>query len=92
MNVFITFWSSVVFLAIWILQCLTIGGSPDNDTDTVAQNSQESRCKYWATCSSIRSFARTAHLFACSAQLALLTRTAALTHSLILLTPELVGE
>ena len=36
------------------------------------------RCKYWATRSSIRSFARTTHSFACSALLALLARSAAL--------------
>ena len=30
---------------------------------------QESRCKYWATCSSIRLFASTAHSCACSALL-----------------------
>ena len=34
---------------------------------TVGQNNQESRQKYWATRSSVRLFARTAHLFACSA-------------------------
>ena len=34
---------------------------------------QESRHKYWATCSSIRSFARTAHWVACSALLISLT-------------------
>ena len=38
---------------------------------------QESRLKYWATRSSARSFARTAHSVACSA---LLARSAALTH------------
>ena len=37
--------------------------------DTVGQNNQESRLQYWATCSSICSFARTAHSIACSALL-----------------------
>ena len=31
---------------------------------TVGQNDQEYRLEYWATRSSVRSFARTAHLFA----------------------------
>ena len=38
--------------------------------------------KYWATRSSVRSFARTAHSFACSGLFALLVSSAALTHSL----------
>ena len=46
---------------------------------TMDQNNQESRCKYCATCSSVCSFACTAHLLACSARLALLTCSAALT-------------
>ena len=33
---------------------------------TVGENNQESRCKYWATRSSVRLFARTTHSFACS--------------------------
>jgi len=49
---------------------------------TVGQNSQESGRKYWATHSSIRSFARTAHSFACSGLLASLAPSAALTRSL----------
>ena len=51
-----------------------------------SRNNQECRCLYWATRSSVRSFARTAHSFACSALLALLARSAALTlfaHSLV---------
>ena len=40
------------------------------------------RLKYWATRSSVRSFARTAHSFACSGLLALLAPSAALTCSL----------
>ena len=63
---------------------------------TVFQKSQESRRKYWATRSSIPSFARTAHSFARYALLASLAHSAALictlaplTHSL---TPELVGN
>ena len=39
------------------------------------QNSQESRCKYWANRSSVCSFARTAHSFANSAELALLAHS-----------------
>ena len=46
------------------------------------QNNQEYRRKRWATRSSVRSFARTAHSFACSALLALLAHSAALIHSL----------
>ena len=42
---------------------------------TVVWNKQEKGRKYWAT----RSFARTAHLFACSRQLASLVHSAALT-------------
>ena len=49
---------------------------------TVGQNNQEYRWVYWATRSSVRSFACTAYSFACSALLALLTRSAALTRSL----------
>ena len=56
---------------------------------TMVQISQKSRHKYWATHLSVRSFAYTvpsftytAHSFACSALLALLTRSAALTCSL----------
>ena len=49
---------------------------------TMVDNSQGSRRKYWATCSSVCSFARTAHLFVCSALLASLARSLArsLTH------------
>ena len=49
---------------------------------TVAQNNQESRRKYWATYSSNRSFAYTAHSFAYSGLLASLALSTALTHSL----------
>ena len=38
----------------------------------MGQNNQEYRLKYWATHSSVRSFACTAHSFACSRLLALL--------------------
>ena len=44
-------------------------------------NKQEKRHKYWATRSSIPSFARTAHSFACSGLLASLAPSAALTRS-----------
>ena len=54
----------------------------------MVQNSQEFSLKYWATRSSVRSFALTAHSFACSGLLASLAPSAALT----LLTPSLVGK
>ena len=46
----------------------------------MGQNKQKSRRRYWATRSSVRSFARTAHSFACSVLLASLARSAALSH------------
>ena len=49
---------------------------------TVGHINQEYRLKYRAIRSSICSFARTAHSFACSALLALLARSAALTRTL----------
>ena len=49
---------------------------------TMVQNNQESRCKYWATCSPIRSITRTVHSFVCSRPLALIARSTALNHSL----------
>ena len=59
----------------------------------VGQNNQESRLEYWATRSSVRSFARTAHSFACSALVALLACSTALICLLACsLTPELVGK
>ena len=48
----------------------------------MVDNSQEYRLKYWATRSSVRSFARTAHSFAHSGLLASLTPSAALTRLL----------
>jgi len=48
----------------------------------MVDNSQEYRLQYWATRSSVRSFARTAHSFACSGLLASLAPSAALTRSL----------
>ena len=49
--------------------------------------------RYWATRSSVRSFARTVHSFAYYALLTLLIRSAALIHSLThSLTPGLVGK
>ena len=56
---------------------------------TVGQNNLEYRLKYWATRSSVRSFARNAHSFACSGLLAALTPFAALTR---LLAPSLLGN
>ena len=41
----------------------------------MVDNSQEYRLKYWATRSSVRSFARSVHSFACSALLASLARS-----------------
>merc|ERR1712081_71167 len=49
---------------------------------TVVWNKQEWRRKYWATRSSLRSFACTAHSFACYGLLASLVPSAALTRSL----------
>ena len=59
----------------------------DDDDDergrrTVVWINQEYRRKYWATRSSVHSFTRTAHLFACSGLLALLAPSAALICSL----------
>ena len=48
----------------------------------VGQINQKPRRKYRATPSSVRSFARTAHLFACSTLFALLACSTALIHSL----------
>ena len=48
----------------------------------MVQINQKLRCTYWATRSSVRSFTRTAHSSACSALLASLAPSAALTHSL----------
>ena len=45
----------------------------------MVQNNQESRYKHWATRSFIRLFTHTTHLFACSALLVSLTRSAELT-------------
>ena len=56
---------------------------PPQSWCTVSQNNQEYRLEYWATRSSVRSFA---HSFACSARLALFARSAALTRSLTSLT------
>ena len=50
---------------------------------TMVENSQEYRQKYWATCSSVGSSARTAHTIACSRLLALLAPSAALTRLLV---------
>ena len=50
-----------------------------NENSTMVENSQEYRLKYWATRSSVRSFARTTLSFACSG---LLAPSAALTRSL----------
>ena len=49
---------------------------------TVGQVNQKPRRKYWATRSSIHSFARTAHSFACFRLLASLAPSAALARSL----------
>ena len=52
------------------------------DAGTMVENRKEHRCKCWATRSPVRSFARTAHSFACSGLLALLAPSAALTRLL----------
>ena len=49
---------------------------------TMVQNNQKYKRKFWATCSSDRSFARTVHLFACSALLPSPACSAALIRSL----------
>ena len=60
---------------------------------TVGQNNQEYRLKNWATCSSVPSFARTTHSFACFALITSLSRSAALICSLACsLTSELVEK
>ena len=56
---------------------VAFSGSFDKDR-TVVWNKQESRRNYWATRSSIRSFACTAHLFACSSLLDLVRCSTAL--------------
>ena len=49
----------------------------------MVHNNQEPRCNYWATRLSVRSFARTAHSFTCSALIAALVRLLAhFAHSL----------
>ena len=54
---------------------------------------QELQHKYWVTCFSVCSFTGTAHSFACSALLALLTRSPVLTNSLARsLIPEFMGK
>ena len=52
--------------------------APHRRRCTVVWNKQESRCKYWATRSSVRSFACTAHFIACSTLLNSLARYAGL--------------
>ena len=63
---------------------------------TVVQSNHELRRKYWATRFSVRSFARTAHSFACSGLLAsrppLRSLVRSLARSLTSLTPSLVGK
>ena len=49
---------------------------------SVGQNNPGNRLEYWATRSSVRSFACTAHFFACSGLLASLAPSAALNRSL----------
>ena len=61
-------------------------------TCTMVENSQEYRLEYWATRSSIRSFARTAHSFR-TAHFARALRCAhSFARSLTSLTPSLVGR
>ena len=51
-------------------------------SSSTVSKSQKYRLQYWATRSSVRLFARTVHLFACSALVGLVTHFAALAHSL----------
>ena len=90
-----------IFLKIWIRsRAFTKTGFVRNENSkivsfvicTVGQSSHEYRLKYWATRSSVRTFAHTADLFACSALLASLARYAVLTCSLTSLTPSLVEK
>ena len=53
-----------------------------SQSSTMVENSQDYRLYYWATRSSVRSFARTAHSLACSGLFASLAPSAALTRSL----------
>ena len=59
---------------------------------TVGQNSQKYILKYWATRSSSRFFAHTAHTFACSGLLASLAPSAALAHFAHSLARETVND
>ena len=56
-----------------------LGHSGSSHRITVSQNNQKSSLQYFATRSSVCSFARTAHSFACSTLLALLAHSAAFT-------------
>ena len=58
------------------------GGRERGRGCTMVQKNKESRSRYWTTCLSVHSFARTAHSFACSGLLASLAPSAALTRSL----------
>ena len=62
--------SGIIFLGVIFSRC------------TMVWNKQESRRKCWVTHSYVRSFARTAHSFACSGLLASLAPSAALIRSL----------
>ena len=59
---------------------------------TMGENSQEYRLKYWATRSSVRSFARTAHSFAASLLFDLLARSSALIRPLAHSLPRSLGK
>ena len=50
--------------------------------NSMVQNNRESRLQYWAICSSVCTFANTAHSFACSTLLASQARSAVLTRLL----------
>ena len=71
------------------------GRPPMKDHNTVGQNNQESRLQYWATRSSVCSFARTAHSLSLlhPARFARALRCAhSFARSLTSLTPSLVGQ
>ena len=71
-----------LFLSISFLQLAPPPFAPSSHLFflTMVQNNQEYRLTYWATRSSVCLFACTAHSFACSALIALLTRSATLIH------------
>ena len=68
------------------------GRPPMNDHNKVGQNNQESRLQYWATRSSVCSFARTAHSLSLLHPARALRCAHSFARSLTSLTPLLVGQ